>query len=73
MITVSAGSTRCSARYGYNVVSQLVAGTTNVTFGAYKLDRNIEDVRIKKITVRNIGSNTNGLTNIGCMMELHYQ
>ncbi len=46
--------------------SQLVAGTTGVVFGAYKLQTgNIEDVRIKKITVRNVGTNTNGLANLG--------
>lgn len=46
--------------------SQIVAGTTNVTFGAYKLQTgNVEDVKIKKITVRNIGSNTNGVVSIG--------
>jgi len=46
--------------------SQIVAGTTNVTFAAFKLTAgNTADLRIKQITIRNIGSNTDGIVNIG--------
>lgn len=46
--------------------SQLVAGTTGVTFGAFKFQTtNTEGIKIRKIYLSNAGSNTNGLTNIG--------
>lgn len=46
--------------------SQIVSGTSQVTFGAYKFQTGTgEDIRIKKITVKNIGSNMNGIANIG--------
>ena len=45
--------------------SQIVAGTTNVTFAAYKLTAGNTDLRIKQITIRNMGSNVNGIVNIG--------
>lgn len=68
LITISASGTLTVARDTVSNVknSQMVAGTTNVTFGAFKLQTgNIEDVRIKKITVRNLGTLTLGLSQIG--------
>ncbi len=68
VVTVSASGTLTVTRDTVTNVksTQIVAGSVNVVFGSYKLQTgNIEDVKVKKITVRNIGSNTNGLSNIG--------
>ncbi|MBI2483773.1 hypothetical protein HYV71_01140, partial [Candidatus Uhrbacteria bacterium] len=46
--------------------SQLVAGTTGVTFSAFKFQTsNTEGIKIRKIYLSNAGSNSNGLTNLG--------
>ncbi len=44
--------------------SQIVAGTTGVTFGAYKFQSSNSEA-IKKLYLANAGNNSNGITNIG--------
>ena len=68
VITISTGGTLTISRDTVSNVksSQIVAGSTGVSFGAYKFQTgNIEDIRIKKVTLVNIGSNRDGLQNIG--------
>lgn len=67
-VTVNAGGSLTVSRDTVTNVksSQVVSGSTNVVFGAYKLQTgNIEDVKVKRVTVRNIGSNTNGVVSMG--------
>lgn len=67
-VTVAASGTLAVSRDTVTNVrtSQVVAGTTGVTFGAYKFQTsNTESIKIRKVYVSNAGSNTNGLTSIG--------
>lgn len=66
-ITISSSGTLTVSRDTVTNVrsSQVVAGTTGVTFGAYKFQTsNTEGIKIRKIYLSNAGSNVNGLTNI---------
>ncbi len=46
--------------------SQVITGTTNVVFGAFKFQNDSnEEITIRKIRVRNLGTNTDGISNIG--------